>query len=134
MATETLILASSRHSLHQIEPFLVGQGIQELVSAKTYHNMLVAVLEAVNNAIVHGHHEDVSKSVTVRLTTLPTIITITIEDSGAGFDATSVPDPRLPENILKEGGRGVFLMREFADEVRFDVLEHGMRVELLYKL
>jgi serine/threonine-protein kinase RsbW len=95
-----------------------------------YGNLLIGVTEAVNNAIVHGNHSDVSKEVFVEVLDKNTQICFVVHDKGNGFDFAHLPDPTAPENLEKPSGRGVFLMRNLADEVEF--LNGGSSVALTF--
>jgi serine/threonine-protein kinase RsbW len=91
---------------------------------------MIAVTESVNNAIRHGNALQNSKNVTISLNLEQDIITFTIQDQGPGFDFQNLPDPTAPENIDKPGGRGIFLMKHLADEVKFK--DKGRLVELRF--
>lgn len=129
-----LQLASDREHIRQVEPFLRTIDGLSALSEDRYHNMLVAVTEAVNNAIIHGNQCDVQKVATLSVHVASTSITFVITDQGRGFDADAVPDPRLPENLLRDGGRGVFLMRHLADDVTFASTPTGTTVTITYRL
>ena len=77
------------------------------------------VSEAATNGIVHGNKLDPSKSVTLFAEASDSQLTITTTDEGEGFDPDAVANPLEEENLLKTSGRGVFLMKEFADEVEY---------------
>ena len=85
----------------------------------------MAVREAVTNAMVHGNQEDETKSVEVVSSCLENAVEIEVSDQGEGFDPTSVPDPTDPANILKTSGRGIFLIRNFMDEVEWFARPEG---------
>ncbi len=85
--------------------------------------------EAASNAITHGNRGDPAKTVTIELAIDETKVEITIEDEGAGFNASGLEDPTADENLLKESGRGVMLIRSFMDEVRYN--DVGNRVRLV---
>jgi serine/threonine-protein kinase RsbW len=89
------------------------------VSEDHYGNILVAVTEAVNNAIHHGNKADPTKQVDVEFKATDKHISFVIHDQGTGFDPSALPDPTNPENIEKPSGRGVFLMKHLADKVEF---------------
>lgn len=89
------------------------------VSEDYYGNILVAVTEAVNNAIQHGNKLDPGKKVDVEFKAGDKAITFSVHDQGDGFDYNTLPDPTNPENLEKPSGRGVFLMRHLADKVEF---------------
>lgn len=93
-------------------------------------NILIAVTEAVNNAIIHGNQNDVSKQIHFSCATLKNTLTFTVKDEGEGFDYDNLPDPTDPENIEKIHGRGVFLMRNLSDQLSFE--EEGRLVKLTF--
>jgi serine/threonine-protein kinase RsbW len=83
------------------------------------HWIGMAIREAVNNAIKHGNRQDPAKKVMVSFHYDLDALTVSVQDEGEGFDVTNVPDPLLPENLLKTSGRGVFYIRSFMDSVEF---------------
>ena len=91
----------------------------------------MAVREATVNAVLHGNQYDPSKKVTVAFDTTGESLLISIADQGAGLDPASIPDPLAPENLLKQSGRGIFLIRTFMDDVRFRTLTPGTEVTLI---
>ena len=95
-----------------------------------YGNVLIAMTEAVNNAIVHGNKLDPDKSVAVSCAIDGKSLVFRISDEGPGFDYENLPDPTAPENIEKPHGRGVFLMRHLADDCAFE--DAGRVVELTF--
>jgi serine/threonine-protein kinase RsbW len=99
-------------------------GIQE----EHYGNILIALTEAVNNAIYHGNKQDPEKKVIVKYEADQDHFKFIVEDEGPGFDFENVPDPTSPENIEKPNGRGVFLMRHLSDSITFS--EEGRIVEM----
>ena len=95
-----------------------------------YGDVLIAMTEAVNNAIVHGNKLQDGKTVVVEYELQARNLFFKITDQGPGFDFENVPDPTSPENIEKPNGRGVFLMRSLADKCIFD--DDGRIVELTF--
>jgi len=91
-------------------------------------NLKVAVGEALANAILYGNNQDPEKRVRVRAELRPGEAVVTITDEGPGFDPESIQDPTIPENRGRSHGRGLFLLRKLADEVRFN--ETGNSVTL----
>lgn len=83
------------------------------------HWVVMAVREAVINAIRHGNREEVGKRVEVAVDRGPSEVVVRIADEGSGFDPEQVPDPTSPENLLKTSGRGILLMRRFLDSVEY---------------
>jgi serine/threonine-protein kinase RsbW len=97
-----------------------------------YGNMMIASIEAVTNAIEHGNSFDDTKNVSFRAFISRQSLKISVEDEGEGFNADTLPDPTTVENKIRPDGRGVFLMRNLADEIKFE--NNGTRVELLFRL
>ncbi len=97
-----------------------------------YGNILVAVTEAVNNAIYHGNKANPTKKIDIQFKTKKDSISFVISDQGEGFDYSTLPDPTDPENLEKPNGRGVFLMKKLAEKVEFD--EKGSSVTLEFKI
>ena len=97
-----------------------------------YGNILIALTEAVNNAIHHGNALDPEKRVSMEYDTQGELITFRVSDEGPGFDYENLPDPTDPRNIEKPHGRGVFLMRALSDKVSF--ADNGATVELAFSL
>ena len=99
---------------------------------KIYDNILISLTEAVNNAIIHGNKEDESKFVIVNCEGRKQEVVITISDEGRGFNPHQVPDPTLPQNLECCGGRGVFIMKQLSDEIKFH--DSGRTVEMKFKM
>jgi len=138
MPTELLSYAqkinfpSQAENIHLVEK-LVDEVCDELkVQEDNYGNILIALTEAVNNAIHHGNQLDASKDTTVSCTTEEHKITFKVEDEGKGFNFYDLPDPTSPENIENPNGRGIFLMKNLADEINFD--NDGRVVELTFHI
>lgn len=117
---ESIKLRSSIDNIVQVESY-VDQVCQSLdISEDNYGNVLIAVIEAVNNAIKHGNKEDLNKEVEISLNELVDRVQFFVKDEGDGFDYENLPDPTSPENLEKEHGRGVFLMKTLSDEINFE--------------
>ncbi len=91
----------------------------------------IAVTEAFNNAVIHGNKRDASKKVQLSMFADPAAFRVVIKDEGGGFDPDGIPDPLDPENLLKESGRGVFILKSLMDEVLFDFDGTGTTVTLV---
>ena len=91
----------------------------------------MAVREAAVNAVLHGNAYDPSKKLTVGFDTTGDALVISIADQGRGLDPETLPDPLAPENLLKQSGRGIFLIRTFMDEVKFRLLHPGTEITLI---
>ena len=94
-------------------------------------DLMVAVMEALNNAIGHGNGEDASKKVHLKIDIHPASITVWVQDEGGGFDPSDAPDPVAPENLMNNSGRGLLMMRAFMDEVDFMSSHKGTLVKMI---
>src|SRR5882762_1186819 len=120
MEKKMLKIASKIENLTLVEK-LINDICSELkVNEDHYGNILVALTEAVNNAIQHGNKGNPEKTIDIKLISSgEESLSFTIEDQGEGFDYHNLPDPTAPENIESPNGRGVFLMKNLSDKVEF---------------
>ena len=124
-------IVSQPESINLVEKLIDEIKSEYNIHEECYGNMLVAVTEAVNNAIQHGNKYDPEKMVHVAYEIEPDQIAFTVTDEGSGFDYINLPDPTDPENLEKPTGRGVFLMKHLADQIIFS--ENRRVVELFFK-
>lgn len=82
-------------------------------------NLRVGVTEALVNAILYGNERDPGKSVRLEASFALDAVVVTVTDQGHGFDPEALPDPTLPRNVRRTGGRGIYLIRKLMDEVEF---------------
>ncbi|HMA16822.1 MAG TPA: ATP-binding protein [Thermoanaerobaculia bacterium] len=117
---------SSRFENIELAQHLCGKLLEgREVSEETRHWLLMALREALANAIKHGNRQDLSKRIHLEMDVVGQNLQISIRDEGEGFDPAAVEDPLAPENRLKTSGRGIFYMKTFMDDVRFRKLEAG---------
>ena len=102
------------------------------IKEEQFGNILLAVTEAVNNAIEHGNKNNPEKTVQLSYESSPKQVTFTVADQGQGFDLKNVPDPTQPESKDPEAGRGIFVMTHLADKIEF--LDNGNKVLLSFNL
>ena len=117
--TFVLILESNPKLVIRVEGFLEDLNERLHLDETRYNKLLVATTEAVNNGIIHGNKRNPSKKVTLTCEVRPDTLTVRVRDEGGGVDPSTLPDPLAEENLLRENGRGVFLMRSLMDEVEF---------------
>lgn len=123
-------IPSLSENVRMIESFIDNAKEKFHLDDDIYGNIMIAVTEAVNNAIKHGNAADSSKNVSLSLSLESSLIKFRIQDEGTGFNFHDLPDPTAPENLEKPGGRGIFLMKHLSDEVDFK--EGGRIVELSF--
>ena len=97
---------------------------------RLYFNLRTALAEALANAITYGNRGDPSRLVRVRVELAAEVVHIHVTDEGPGFDAAGVPDPTAPENLEREDGRGLFVMRHLVDHVSFNERGNGVCLTL----
>jgi len=117
--TYSLELKSEFSEAEKIPDFIEEISLEENLKNEMKDKVMLALSEAVTNAIVHGNKEDLGKKVNVRMRINLKSVVITVRDEGQGFNPEDSPDPMKEENLLATGGRGIFLMREFADEIEY---------------
>jgi len=115
---------------------IIENAIDEMTGAiginqDNYGKILVATLEAVNNAIKHGNKDNPQKLVDIEIEYENNEIRISVTDEGEGFNPAVIPDPTMPENIEELSGRGVFLMTKLSDSIKFN--EKGNSVTMSFK-
>ncbi len=94
----------------------------------------LSVREAVTNAIQHGNQNDKTKRVHLRFRIGTDRLQIAVRDQGKGLEESDIPDPLDPQNLLKPGGRGIFFIRSFMDNVRFFSYPEGGYELIMEKL
>jgi len=128
---DSLSITSEPESINIVEHLIEDLRSEHNIHEDCFGNILVAVTEAVNNAIQHGNKYDKSKKVEINWEIEGDNLMFTVRDSGPGFDYYNLPDPTAPENLEKPTGRGIFLMKHLADQVIFS--EDGKVVEMYFK-
>ena len=130
---EKLLRISSKiENLRKVEKLVDDLSTEFSISSDVYGNILIATLEAANNAILHGNKLDERKNVNILCKMENNFLIIKIEDEGGGFDYKNVPDPTAPENIENVNGRGIFLMEKLSDKIEFT--RNGATVVLEFNL
>ncbi|MCW9707793.1 ATP-binding protein [Fodinibius salsisoli] len=127
-----LILRSSFEEMEKLESFVNKLQNQLSFSDAQYNRILLPLSEAVSNAIMHGNKQDPGKKVTITAKSLENKFQISVRDEGGGFDPSSLPDPLKEENLLNQGGRGVYLIKEYADEVSYS--DGGAKITMRFIL
>src|ERR1700754_4853566 len=123
-------IPSLNENVRMIESFIDNAREKFSLNDDIYGNIMIAVTEAVNNAIKHGNSGNKSKNVYLSLFLEDSLIKFIVKDEGTGFNYETLPDPTAPENLEKPGGRGIFLMKHLSDEVEFK--DNGRVVELSF--
>ena len=127
-----LTLPSDPNNISQVEHFVSQIASRYHLDQEKHDNLLISLTEAVSNAIIHGNKQDRTKMVSIRLAQLTDRLSIRVSDQGGGFNYDNLPDPTCPERICECGGRGVFLMNQLCDKMRY--INGGSTVEMQFRL
>lgn len=125
-------IASRVENLRKVEKLVDEVSTECCMSSEVYGNVLIATLEAANNAILHGNKLDAKKDVNILFRWDQKKLELVVTDQGKGFNFNDIPDPTAPENVERVNGRGVFLMEKLSDNISFK--ENGRKVSLTFKL
>ncbi len=125
-------IPSKIENLRKVEKVIDEISGEFHIGEDLYGNILIASLEATNNAIMHGNKLDESKNVTIAFNLEGQTLSVKVEDEGKGFDYNHIPDPTAPENIENVNGRGIFLMEKLSDKMNFS--RNGATVELEFNM
>ncbi len=129
---KSLSFQTSIDNIILAENFIDSISSENQISEEIYGNILIATTEAVVNAVKHGNRLDSSKFIFLDATVGNGLLEICVKDEGLGFDFTNLPDPTLPENLLKFSGRGIYLIKSLSDGIEF--LEGGTLIKMTFKL
>jgi len=124
-------MESTLSTINKVEETANEFGQRAGFSEDDLGNISLAAREAAVNAVMHGNKQDPAKTVDLSVEITGEALIIRIADQGPGFDPDSLPDPLAPENILRQCGRGIFLIRAFMDELKFRRLETGTELTLI---
>lgn len=97
------------------------------------NNLSIAVTEAVGNAIVHGNKKDPQKKVYIVFRIQKNQVNVSVKDEGKGFDLDQLSDPLDPQNLMKESGRGIFILKSLMDDVDFSFSTEGTTIRFTLK-
>ena len=129
-----LEIESTPNNLITVEEFVNYFSVELGLDQEKINGLLLAVTEATTNAIIHGNKNNKLKMVRIYVFVDGTNMTIKIKDEGKGFDPSIVPDPTDPENILKDSGRGLYLMRVYMDGLTYNQTPEGTEAVLTIKI
>ncbi|MEW6511121.1 MAG: ATP-binding protein [Bacteroidota bacterium] len=125
-----MTMRSNPRNVTRVEGFLKKVAKSVRMDEIQFHKLMVSLTEAVNNAIIHGNNANPARSVRICCEILPGWILIMVDDQGKGFKPEKVGNPLAKENVLRESGRGIFLMRTLMDKVEFEFGRKGTEVRL----
>lgn len=130
----TLELESDPNNLIIVEEFVNYFSKDLEINEDKINGLMLSVTEATTNAIIHANKCDSTKKVSIDVTVNNGYLIVKVKDEGKGFDPSKVPDPTAPENLLKDSGRGMYLMRVYMDELKYNVTPTGTETILIMKI
>jgi len=125
-----LEIESNPNNLITVEEFVNYFSVDLGLDQDKINGLLLAITEATTNAIIHGNKNNQLKMVRINVFVDGRSLTIKIKDEGQGFDPSLVPDPTDPENLLKDSGRGLYLMRVYMDGLTYNQTPEGTEAVL----
>jgi len=129
-----LEIESDPNNLITIEEFVNYFSMDLKLGEEKLSALLLAVTEAVTNAIKHGNKSDKSKIVTIDVNVVNDVLQIKVKDQGEGFDPSKIPDPTEPDNLLKDSGRGLYLMKVYMSDLRYNITPSGTEAIIELKI
>jgi serine/threonine-protein kinase RsbW len=134
ISDNVITIPSDAVFLAAVDDFVYEMFGKSGVAKSMIADFAISVSEIVNNSITHGAKGDRSKPVSVKIDIADNEACISIKDQGEGFDPHSLPDPLATENLLKQVGRGIFIVKSLMDSVDFNITGSGSEVILKKKL
>ena len=129
-----MTLPSVPQTVQEVEEQLETETRRMGIPEDIRDSIAIAVTEMVNNAVCHGNNNDPGKMVYFEMIRTKQELCFEIRDEGEGFQPDEVPDPLDPENILKESGRGIFIVKSLMDSVSYQFTENGTVVTMTKKM
>ena len=130
----SLEIESNPNNLLTVEEFVNYFARDIGIDESRMNGLMLSVTEATTNAIIHANKCDETKLVKINVKVDSGKVIITVKDEGIGFDPLKVPDPTEPENLLKDSGRGVYLMRFYMDDLKYNITSTGTETILILNL
>lgn len=127
-------VATDPDLLPELEEFILDIAEKSRLNKEKFNNLTLSFSEAVSNSFLHGNKLDKKKKIKITVKVNDEKITLIIKDEGKGFNIKTVPDPTKPENILKDSGRGIHIMRSFLDKLQYNFTPTGTETILIISL
>ena len=128
-----ITIPSRLDELHKIERISTKVGKKMHLSRDQQDNLSIAVTEAVGNAIVHGNKKNPEKTVDIHIRFKKGEIQVSVTDQGKGFNPDTLSNPLDPDNILKESGRGIFILKTLMEDVHWSFSPEGTTIHFVMK-
>lgn len=130
----TLEIESDPNNLITVEEFVNYFSVELKIDEEKLSGLLLSITEATTNAIIHANKCDKDKTVKIRVWVEDGRLFVSVKDQGTGFNPDAVPDPTQPENLLKDSGRGLYLMKVYMDDLRYNITPEGTETILIMNI
>lgn len=120
--------------LPELEEFIIHIAELSHLGKEKFNNLVLSFSEAASNSFLHGNKLDKKKKVKITVKVNDEKMIVIIKDEGKGFNIKDVPDPTKPENILKDSGRGIHIMRSFLNDLKYNFTPTGTETILVISL
>lgn len=125
---------SNPELLPEIETYIIEIAQKHKMSDDNLNLLALSVSEASSNSIIHGNKSDPSKIVKLNILVDGNRFVVKFIDEGEGFDPEAVPDPTEPENLMKDHGRGIHIMKSYLNRLKYNFLPNGTETILELEL
>lgn len=129
-APSILVIDSKHSELQRVEKFIKDVFSYYNFNEDCFNKVFLCISEATVNSIIHGNKEDHRKKVELNVDCKKHLISVTITDEGDGFDINAVPNPTKKENLLKESGRGIHIIKTIANKLTFNKKGNSLKFEI----
>jgi serine/threonine-protein kinase RsbW len=126
----TIAIPSDVEHLADVDLFIEGILRGWDVDESRIADIAISVSELVNNAIYHGNKSTRDKKVSATIDREGSLVIINITDEGTGFSPENVENPIADDNLMKEVGRGIFIVQSLMDSVDFELTSTGSKVTI----
>ena len=129
---ECFVLPTHREAIDIAEHIIANLKEKYNIRNDKYYNILIILTEAINNAICHGNQLDKNKQIHFEVFSNKDNLKIIIIDEGEGFNPNALEDCTKEENLLKESGRGIYIMKSLSDEFSFTPSQNGTKFQMTF--
>ena len=119
-------------NIEKVRLFLEQIFLDGGLNHRSFNRVFLGLSEAVNNAIIHGNNLNSEKQVYILISYFEGMLMIEVKDEGEGFPFDCIEDPTIDKNLKKESGRGIFLIRNIADNIQY--FDGGRGVAIKYNI
>lgn len=125
-----LIIRSHKSELSKVEEFIKEIFAHYDFPDNCFNKVLLCISEAAINSIIHGNKSDHKKKVELSVDCATHLINIKVTDEGNGFDFNSIADPTEKENLLKESGRGIHIIKSLSRDFKFNETGNSLQFQI----